>query len=375
MCTKIENLKEYDFTEDWDEDNTHKEAYEEYKEADPLEKYFIYKMSLSNKSPNETYEKAIEFWEKVRDGRGYKYYIKDPDTNSDKLQEIYKEIYSEDYLEITKKDNDKDRICGDTMNSITTTMSKYFRWIFAENKEYYSGEKGSGFVNKNGNPYNGSLSQSLEIYLRERDKKTKTKEFKELSEKEVVKDFIRYNHTLGNFIPIPAGTFNVPRSESTNDYWDLTLYYIYKWYKSVEGKSVNEIKDEIEKGCSCDIYGDNLFTLLGKNCQYVKKCIDWLCLYRKEKDDKPSWDEFVEKNFLSMYVCRDDEHYGMPKLLWCNDVPEPMELKGDELENRWDQRIKKNNNPSIKSCENYFKNAKECICKRTEEIVNYLSKN
>ena len=389
MCTNIENLEKYDFTEDWDVKciNEHKEVYEEYKNADPLEKYFIYKMSSSNNCPNKTYDVACEFWKNVRKiyaekkGRGYKYYINDPDTYSDKLQEIYKEIYLKNYLEITKSDelqkkylkiikNKEGRICGDTMNSITTTMSKYFRGIFAENKEYYLGEKGNGFVNENGKPYNGSLSQSLQIYLTEKNEKTD--KFKELSEKEVVTEFIRYNHTLGNFIPIPANTFNVPRSRSTNDYWDLTLYYIYKWYKAVEGKSVDEIK---EKECSCDIYGDNLCTLLGKNCPNVKKCIDWLCLYRKEKDDKPSWDEFVKMNFLSMYVCRDEDHYGMPKLLWCNNVTEPMELKGDELKNRWKQRIKQNNNPSIESCEKYFKNAKECICKRTGEIVNYLSKN
>lgn len=373
MWTNINEIKEYDFTEDWDEEciNTHKEAYEEYKKADPLEKYFIYKMSLYNKCPDEIYDKARKFWEDVRNkekGRGYKYYIKDPDTYSEKLQDVYEKIYEYD-LKITKRKDKKrknGRICGDTMNSITTTMSKYFRWIFAEYKEYYSG--GEGFVKKNGNPYDGSLSQSLEIYLREKDKKTD--KFKELSEKEVVTEFISYNHTLGNFIPIPADTFNVPRSKSTNDYWDLTLYYIYKWYKAVEGKSVDEIKGKIKQNCSCSRYGDNLCTLLGKDCQCVKKCIEWLCLF--SEDDKPSWDEFVERNFLSMYVCHDKGNYGMPKLLWCNGVEKPMELEGKELEGKWKERIKDNKKPDKESCKNYFRNAKECICERSKKIAEKL---
>ena len=365
MWTNINEIKEYDFTEDWDKENLDKDAYKNYHKKEPLEKYFIYKMSFN--CPKKTYGKAFKFWEDVRDeyadknGKEYKYYIKDPDTYSEKLQEIYEKIY-EYNLKITRKDG---RICGDTMNSITTTMSKYFRWIFADDKKYYASEiKENGFVDKDRKPYKGSLSQSLEIYLKEKN----SDKLKEL--KDTVEEFISYNHTLGNFIPVPAGAFNKPRSSSTNDYWDLTLYYIYKWYKAVEGKSVDEINGKIKQNCSCSWYGDNLCTLLEKDCQCVKKCIEWLCLFSEE--DKPSWDEFVERNFLSMYVCHDKGHYGMPKLLWCNGVKKPMELEGKELEEKWKERIKDNKKPDKESCENYFRNAKECICERSKKIAEKL---
>ena len=313
---KAKELLEYDFTEDWDVEciNKHNEAYEEYKKADPLEKYFIYKMSSSNNCPKKTYPGALDFWENVREkyarkrGRGYVYCLEDPDTDREKLQNIYKAIYEDNYLNITK--DNEGRICGDTMNSITTTMSKYFRLIYADDEKYYRSKiKGNGFINEYGKPYNGSLSQSLEIYIREKD----SEKLKKSISKDA-KNFIRYSHTLGNFIPVPAKTFNVPRATSTNDYWDLTLLRIYNWYKENESSDKSLKKDAIlktvENECDCN-KNKELCLLLGRNCANVKLCIKWLCAFG-------SWKEFVEKNYMQSFVGKEDVNgnYGAPLELW-----------------------------------------------------------
>lgn len=43
--------------------------------------------------------------------------------------------------------------------------------------------------------------------------------------------FLELGHSIGNFIPVPQG-FNVGRSNWGKwDYWGLTLYQIYQWYR------------------------------------------------------------------------------------------------------------------------------------------------
>ena len=268
---KMENFMEYDFTEDWP--IIKNELLEEYCKLGVWEKYFTYKMtSTQSRSDNKYYCKANEFWCDVRDkysepkGNGRQYCIADPDTYSKVLQKVYGKLWKEDKLLYCK---DKMVIHGDTMNSVQTALSWYVRMCYENNKEYYAGPANNGFVDKNGNKLRGSVSQTLQIFQCEKEKFLKM-ENRNIS----VEEFIKFNHTLGNFIPVPfrrnGGSFNVPRAATTNDFWDLTLYRIFCWYE----KNNNMDEVEIEK-CDCEKNKD-LCDLLGKNCQNIKLCIQWL---------------------------------------------------------------------------------------------------
>lgn len=374
------DFEKYDFTEDWPVNNT---KLDEYKKMGIWEKYFTYQMS--HKKPKESYDKANDFWLK----RHY-YNIPDPDTNSEKLQEKYHALWLSDSLECCT--DNENRIHGDTMNSILTTLSWYVCFCYEKDQRYYAGERGNGFVRKdNGKKYSGSLSQSLQIFMdlsKKEGRKERENDFKEKydlkkgeekflkvgsddSAVEVLKEFIKYNHTLGNFIPIPfetnGGSFNRPRAATTNDFWDLTLYRIYCWY----GKNTDMNKVQIEK-CDCEKNKD-LCDLLGKNCQNVKLCIRWLKAFE-------NWHEFVEKNYLAPYVVTEnDGSWGIPKLLWCNDKNYDFEKNQtateSDMKKLWYNRIKNNKCRDEAVCEQYFKNATKCIKKRTEIMKKKLEEN
>ena len=84
-------------------------------------------------------------------------------------------------------------------------------------------------------------------------------------------------HTLGNFIPVPAGC-NAPRGTGIlEDYWDLTLKVIYEYYVCGEDK----IRD-IVKGANSELY------------ELYKKWLDSF-----QDNNGPSWQCFIEKT-----ICR-----------------------------------------------------------------------
>lgn len=361
------NYLEYDFTEDWMVKN--EKLNKEYHDLGIWKKYFTYKMvnteSLKIKKViKETYPEFDEFLDKVRN------YITDPDTNSHELQDIYNELWLTNSLEYCR--DAKKRIHGDTMNSIQTTLNWYVSRCYEKDGRYYAGE--GRFVDER---FQGTLFQSLQIFMdiaeEEREEKF-IKEGKNDTDVECLKEFIKYNHTLGNFIPVPfkpnEGSFNAPRYKPTNDFWDLTLYRIYCWY----GKNTDMNKVGIEK-CDCEKNKD-LCDLLGKNSKNVKLCIQWLETFG-------SWDKFVEDNFLEMYVVKNeddkDKKYGIPKPLWCNDEKYEFEkLTEDEAVEIWKKRLKKCEKGNIcmttETCEQYFKNATRCIKERTKIMVEKLNK-
>lgn len=348
-------LETYDFTEDWkglyeekisDKEN---EAHNKYKELPVMKKYFTYKTSKN--VINGYYPLARMFENRVK--QKYSKYMPDPDTYSPLLQEIYKNLWPKnvrDYCTETKNKTKEEIIHGDTMNSIPTTLSWYTRYCYDKNYNYYGavlneGEK-NGFVN-----YEGSLSQALEIYCREQ-------EFFIPAEKNCLIDFIKYNHTLGNFIPVPfesgGGSFNVSRYKPTNDFWDLTLYYIYCWY---------EKNEDLDK-------------LLEKNSKNVERCIKWLRVFG-------SWDQFVERNFLQPFVLelkpnQDGSKYGIPKLLWYkapnNDEnsDDGKSIKMLSQEKCWEKRILNNKCLDKAACEQYFRNATACINARTQLMIEAI---
>lgn len=109
-------------------------------------------------------------------------------------------------------------------------------------------------------------------------------------------DFIRLNHTIGNFIPVPfvkeGIEFNRPRgTRETKDYWDKALWAIYQWYTS-----------ENDEG---------LKTMLGKE-ESVALCKEWLEVFG-------GWQAFVQKNYMQPFVRRfADGSFGEPLELWDN---------------------------------------------------------
>lgn len=112
-----------------------------------------------------------------------------------------------------------------------------------------------------------------------------------------VQEFMKIVYTVGNFIPCPDGC-NRPATSQTKDYWDLTLWYIYLWYRG------NEVQKEaaLEKLFGP---GDNQSA---HRSDYGK----WLAEFG-------TWDDFVKENFMQPFVRRfADGSFGEPLELWDN---------------------------------------------------------
>lgn len=244
--------------------------------------------------------------------------IVDPDSESLLLQEIYKKLWgSEDHLKycINHSNHSKDCITGDTMNSVNTTLNQAF-------------------------PEDKSIKCRVCKYA---DKKKENKLDKFLSrfdKIEGLKKFISLYHTIGNFIPFPCGC-NGPRGTGkTNDYWDLALLCIYKYYKLKEEKWIEAIVGN-------------------KKDDFIK----WL-------KEFGSWDNFVEKNYLQDFVRvnestkDEDQKYGSPKELWEKHLKE-FDFK--EFENK--EAVLPTDKEQI---EQFCKNASEWILARGQRMIDEL---
>lgn len=113
-----------------------------------------------------------------------------------------------------------------------------------------------------------------------------------------MEDFAKLAHSEGNLIPVPL-YFNRERSGvcADSDYWDITMYCIFKW---------------------CHSYDDKyLFELLNRN--NTNKNIDESVLkFKKWMDNfNNNWKEFVSLNYLSAFVDQQSE-YWYPKEFWTN---------------------------------------------------------
>lgn len=206
-------------------------------------------------------------------------------------------------LELQEKDNkdelkycfhsDDDKIFeyrGDTINSYATTIQEYIRTY------QHNGNETKNFIELTSNEKWGTRTQYDYFYKKNNHWSAcvldKYDYFKAILPTEA-KGFIRLNHTIGNFIPCPVGC-NSPRgfkNPKINDYWDLTLYYIYKWYKIKKDEFIEFI---------------------------VKKSKNEVETYKKWLEEFKCWDIFVEKNYMQDFVNYDSEtrKYGMPKELW-----------------------------------------------------------
>ena len=128
-------------------------------------------------------------------------------------KDSYINMYKFNLFEIVQKDNPKYKFRGDTMNSYSTTMHKYLNKI-----KDFDISKYDDFGDAR---WEAAILDNYDVFIKSIPKSALK--------------FIELNHKLGNFIPmmfINDCSLNVGRYSATKDYWDLTLLYIYKWYRT-----------------------------------------------------------------------------------------------------------------------------------------------
>ena len=214
--------------------------------------------------------------------------VKDPDSGSTLLREIYSELWDESNLRYCRKE--EGIIQGETMNTPNTTLDVWYKFV-EEIIPMYKNER-ERVILSSGGRQRISIRYILSRYIKD------TRGQSELFDKvEGMRFFVSIYHTLGNFIPVPADC-NAPRgfnNHKIHDYWDLTLKIIYDYYVCGE---------------------DNIKDIVGESRSVLYK--QWLDSFREDDSKKGSWKCFVEKNYLQDFVDGYDADggYGMPKELW-----------------------------------------------------------
>ncbi len=280
----LEAPDRYDFSNDGAS-----EAYRELKNT--YEKFFVYmhKGALPITCCEEGKAGVMACGAAYREECEEKYgTIPDPDSGSSLLQIIYKMLWRDvKSLNYCKKGNE---IQGETMNSVNTTLNKLYEYNpkkpeekCIETSEQYDERKAMSKRQR------VSIAYIFSRYAEEQlEQRKKTEQEEKYDKIKGLKDFLSVYHTLGNFIPVPAGC-NGPRGTGgLKDYWDLTLKIIYDYYVCEEDKIRNIVWE--------------------KNSELYKQWLDFF-----QDDGKPSWQCFIEKNYLQDFV---KPGYGMPKELW-----------------------------------------------------------
>ena len=183
-------------------------------------------------------------------------------------KDSYINMYKFNLFEIVQKDNPKYKFRGDTMNSYSTTMHKYLNKM-----KDFDISKYDDFGDVR---WEAAILDNHDVFIKSIPKSALK--------------FIELNHKLGNFIPmmfINDCSLNVGRYSATKDYWDLTLLYIYKWYRTDDDKFLLK-----------------LFT----NDEVARNAKLWLSHNFK------SWEDFVIKNYMKAFV--DINNDWKPKELW-----------------------------------------------------------
>ncbi len=223
-------------------------------------------------------------------------------------------LWDKQYLEECKKGED---VQGETLNSVNITLNKLYGTGNNE-KENHQKERGTKHISK---------KYTVTRYAENIDN------FKFL-DGTGFDEFVELYHTLGNFMPVPWGC-NFPRGNSkVNDYWDLTILHIYQYYTA--GNNIEDIKTILSPKKIADYDG------------LVKKYKEWL-------DSFGNWENFVNKNYLHAFVEYKSDGTLYPKELWKGH------FIGQVL-------------PDKEQCEEYFKNAAECIRERTNHLLEALKR-
>ncbi len=275
---------------------------------DGLERYIIYKAVGIAEEDNEdvkkgkkpdkwtAYKEAQAIYAKHKDA----IYVPGGEADScDLLQKLFQELWKDKLPE--------GAVGGDTMNSIQTTISRLL------------GTK--------------SARKMIEQYAKHPAAMTE-----KTAGTAGAAEFLKCAYTIGNFIPCPVGC-NRPATSATKDYWDLTLYYIYCWYHDTP-----EYRDRhLEKLFWGDRHQD----------RHIENYKAWLNALA-DKDGDPSWDAFIEANFLQDYTEWNTRPYGRPKEFW------DRHFSGSDLPQTKEQ------------IEAFFTRATACIQARSARMVDAL---
>jgi len=187
-----------------------------------------------------------------------------------------------------------------------------------------------------------SLEKWKKLYRADQDHKEFKQFFVDQVDQSRVQDFIQVAHTIGNFLPWPAGC-NSPRGIGpVKDYWDLTLDCIYWWYQ--KNRAWLKAGNTFQKN-------DTIVNLFGSQ---MVNFTQFLAAFG-------SWDVFVEDNYMRPCVEEPgvgDEKYGRPKELWKGHL-----AKATPVLPQTEEEI-----------ETFFKRAAECVRERGKLMVTALRK-
>lgn len=237
----------------------------------------------------------------------------DPDAKKGLLKEIYSKLWDKEILDCCKSNS---RVYfSDTMTSVQGLLNGYYVISCPTEWKNYS-------KNKEVQYYGIKVFKDM---FNNKDKYLKYN--KKVFHNQEVINFIKYYHTLGNYIPVPKG-FNEYRAGfyASHDMWDITLEKIKEYYDE---------KLKISKSL------EPILELLHISNNTINNTIIWL-------DSFGSWENFVDCNYLKEennhknYV---NKNYKINKLAEHNFL-----------------------NPNLKSEEeylNYFKKITEIIRGRT----------
>ncbi len=225
---------------------------------------------------------------------------------------------------VPKKDSDYEYLIrrndgiiyrGDTMNSWSTTLNDFMR------------RYGGDYITDYNGKYIPEGYSSWESYL------SKPEHYKS-DLPGYINNFMEYVYTIGNFIPVPLKPdFNNKHNSIYQNYWDLTLLDIFRFYKG-DMQSIPKLYQDRKSGIQ-----------------------NWLERF-KNTDGTADWNKFVEGNYMQPFV----EKIGK------NEYGEPYEL--------WDGHFVKRGLPKEEwQFEQFFVNARIRILERGRLIAKKLVDN
>lgn len=316
---KLTNSDEYDFSNDM--------ASKVYNELnDAMEKFYIYFASKGKKTVGRAADNFMNDYREDCENIVKQYgNIKDPDSGSKLLQNIYDDLWDDENLKDCRKEG---MICGETMNSANTTLVEWYTYLETE------------LQRKEREELRNPTQRITNKYILSRYLQDKEGQKNLLNKK--CQLFLSLYHTLGNFIPVPVDC-NAPRGcGPLADYWDLTLKVIYDYYEE----------------------DDHIGDITGKDDGCAERYKHWLNSFKKNGDNgQKGWNRFVEKNYMQDFVEPDLEGgYGMPKELWENHFSQFS----------YGREARPMNKEQVQE---FFVNASVWIIKRSNRMIQELKKN
>lgn len=267
-----------------------------------LERFVIYKSSCYGGHGSLLCDEGAERTEAFKKSAG-QYQTKDPDQYSELLQKIYCALWPEltDFMK-----SESIGFCSDTMTSAQTMVNSAIQTIRCEER--------IGCIYKKKRSY-GSTNSMIALFAN--DELTGFSE-RMREQYPLLEGFLKYNHTIGNYCPVPRG-FNTARSGAGKcDMWDLTLMKIREYYYAADASSKEKILNELLHS-----QGDR------------NACQRWLEHFRDKKRNDPDspekedqgWRNFVDTLMFQDYV--DEDYQVCP--FWSGHSWEDLRIPQEQL--------------------------------------------